>query len=151
MGKIIIKLYQNNNEKSDIYKQFFGRVRHATTIDKQTLAEHAAADSQIEASDIATVYEAQFKQIQQMVCYGHAIQVDGLGVFKLSISSEGISPEEVQRRHPEYDPEKDDIRDFLNARQVKNARLLFIPSKEIKEALRSIKFETRKSEWITND
>ena len=151
MGKIIIKLYQNNNEKSDVYKQFFGRVHHATTIDKYTLGEYVAADSQVEASDVVAVYEAQFKQIQQMVCNGHAIQVEGLGVFKLSVSSEGVSPEEVQRRNPKYDPQKDDIRDFLNARQVKKARLLFIPSKEIKEALRSVKFETRKSEWITND
>ena len=151
MSKVVIKLYQNNNEKSDLYKQFFGRVDHATPIDKNTLCEYAAADSNIEVSDIAAIYDAQFKQISELVCNGHAICVEGLGTFKISVSSTGISPEEVQRRHPEYDPTKDDIRDFLSSHQVKKSRLLFLPSKEIKEALRSVKFVTNKKEWIDDN
>lgn len=57
----------------------------------------------------------------------------------------------VKARHPEFDPTKEDIRKYLSAKQVKKARLVFIPCQEIKEALRSVKFETDKSEWISDD
>jgi predicted histone-like DNA-binding protein len=151
MGKIIIELYQNNNEKSDNYKNFYGRARKATPVDATTLSEHAASDSNIESSDIANIYDAEFKQIQELACNGHAIQLDGWGTFKLAISSKGVSAADVKARHPEFDPTKEDIRKYLSAKQVKKARLVFIPCQEIKEALRSVKFETDKSEWISDD
>lgn len=151
MGKIIIELYQNNNEKSDNYKNFYGRARKATPVDATTLSEHAASDSNIESSDIANIYDAEFKQIQELACNGHAIQLDGWGTFKLAVSSKGVSEADVKARHPEFDPTKEDIRKYLSAKQVKKARLVFIPCQEIKEALRSVKFETDKSEWISDD
>ena len=151
MGKLIIELYQNNNEKSDNYKNFYGRVRKATSVDANTLGEHAANDSNIEASEIANIYDAEFKQIQELACNGHAIRLDGWGTFKLSVSSKGISEAEVIARHPEFDPTKDDIRKYLSANQVKKAKLVFTPCQEIKDALRSVKFETDKSEWISDD
>jgi len=151
MGKIIIELYQNNNRKSDNYQFFYGRARKASPVDATTLSEHAASDSSIEASEIANIYDAQFKQIKELACNGHAIKLEGWGTFKISVSSKGISEAEIQERHPEYDPAKDDIRKYLSARQVKKARLLFIPCQEIKDALRSVKFETDKSEWISDD
>lgn len=95
MGKIIIELYQNNNEKSDNYKNFYGRARKATPVDATTLSEHAASDSNIESSDIANIYDAEFKQIQELACNGHAIQLDGWGTFKLTVSSKGVSEADV--------------------------------------------------------
>lgn len=151
MPKIVLELYQNNNEKSDNYKYFYGRARKTTNVDATTLSEHAANDSNIEASEIACTYDAQFKQIQELVCNGHAIKLDGWGTFKLTVSSKGVSEADVIARHPEYDPTKDDIRKYLSAKQVKKARLIFIPCQEIKDALRSVKFETDKSEWIYDD
>ena len=151
MGKIKIKLYQNNNRKSDQYKFFYGRAYQATPIDESTLCEHAALDSNIEKSEIAMVYDAEAKQIKVLVCNGHAIKVEGLVTCKIGVSSKGVSEAEIQERHPEFDPTKDDIRKYLSAKQIKKARLLFTPCEEIKEALRSVKFETDKSEWETEE
>ena len=151
MGKIIIELYQNNNRKSDNYQFFYGRARKASPVDATTLSEHAASDSNIEASEIANIYDAQFKQIKELACNGHAIKLEGWGTFKISVSSKGVSEAEILERHPEFDPTKDDIRKYLSAKQIKKARLLFTPCQEIKDALRSVKFETDKSEWISDD
>lgn len=152
MGKVRIRVYQNKNSKSRAYRKFYGRVSHASTIDVSTLCAHAAMDSGIERSLVPTVYDAQLKQMKELLCNGHAIKVDGLGTFKLGVESEGVSEEEVQQRHPQFDPETEDIRKYLSARQVKRARLLFTPCAEIKSALRSVKYETDKSDWnIDND
>ena len=97
------------------------------------------------------VYDAEAKQIKELVCNGHAIKVEGLGTFKIGVSSKGVSEAEIQERHPEFDPTKDDIRKYLSAKQIKKARLLFTPCEEIKEALRAVKFETDKSEWETEE
>lgn len=147
MGKITIRVYQNNNKKSVGYKKFYGRVSHTSTIDATTLCKHAAMDSGIEESSVATIYDAQLKQMKEMLCNGHPIKIDGLGIFKIGLSSTGVSEQEVQQKHPDYNPETDDIRKYLNARQVKKARLLFIPCDAIKEALRGVKFESDKSDW----
>jgi len=151
MGKITIELYQNNNKKSDYYKNFYGRPRKASPIDATTLGLHAAKDSNIEASEIANIFDAEFKQIQEFVCNGHAIKLEGWGTFKLAVSSKGVSEADIKARYPDFDPEKEDIQKYLSAKQVKKVRLVFIPCQEIKEALRSVKFETDKSEWIDDD
>lgn len=57
----------------------------------------------------------------------------------------------TQKRYPQFDPETEDIRKYLSVKQITKARLLFTPCDEIKQALRSVKFETNKTEWKTQD
>lgn len=147
MAIIKIRVYQNNNEHSNAYKKFYGRVKHTTEIDPKTLCSHAAKDSGIEESDVATVFEALFKQIEELLCNGHPIRVDGLGTMKLGVTSSGVAESEVIAKYPKYDPEKEDVRKYLTARQVKGVHLLFVPCEEIKTHLRSVKFQTDKTEW----
>ena len=151
MGKVEILLRQNNNQKSDHYGEFYGRVRQATPVDAVTLGELTAMDSKIEKSEVIDVYDAQSKQIKELVCNGHAIKVEGLGTFKVGISSKGVSEADVKKRYPQFDPETEDIRKYLSVKQITKARLLFTPCDEIKQALRSVKFETNKTEWKTQD
>ncbi len=147
MGKVTIQVYQNKNRKSAAYQKFYGRIVHTTPIDAATLCKHTAMDSGIEESNVTTIYDAQLKQMKEMLCNGHPIKIDGLGIFKIGLSSTGVTEEEVKQKHPEFNPETDDIRKYLSARQVKKARLLFIPCDAIKEALRGVKFESDKSDW----
>ena len=149
MAKVKISIYQNRNKKSKNYKQFYGRVKHNSTIEPATLCAHAANDSGIEEAKVAIVFEGVLKQMKEQLCLGHPITLDGMGTFKIGISSEGVSTEDVQRRYPQFDPETDDIRRYLSARQVKSAHLLFNPSVEVKTLLRAIKFETDKTEWAS--
>ena len=151
MGKVRIKIYQNKNSKAQAYKKFYGKVQHSSTIDASTLCEHAAMDSGIERSLVPTVYDAQLKQMKELLCNGHAIKVDSLGTFKLGVESEGVTAAEVHERYPRFNPETDDIRKYWSARQVKRSRLLFTPCAEIKAALRSVKYETDKTDWSVNN
>lgn len=147
MSKIYIKVYQNKNKRSSSYGKYFGRVKHLSTIESATLCKHTAMDSGIEESQVAVVYDAQLKQMKELLCNGHPIKVEGLGTFKLGVTSEGWSEEDVKQRDPKFDPAKDDIRKHLSAKQVKRVHLLFTPCEAIKEQLRGVKFETDKSEW----
>ena len=147
MAQITICVYQNNNEHSDAYRKFYGRVKHSTEIDAKTLCAHTAKDSGIEESDVAIVFDALLKQIEEQLCNGHPIKVEGLGTMKVGISSTGVSENEIREKYPDFDPEVEDIRKYLNSRQVKGAHFLFVPSNEIKTLLRSVKFHTDKSEW----
>ena len=149
MAKIKITIYQNRNKKSKNYKQFYGRVKHNPIIEPATLCAHAAKDSGIEEAKVAIVFEGILKQMKEQLCLGHPITLDEMGTFKIGVNSEGVTAEEVQRRYPQFDPETDDIRRYLSARQVKSAHLLFNPNTEVKTLLRAIKFETDKTEWAS--
>ncbi len=147
MGKVTIEVYQNHNSKSESYGKYYGHAVQASTIDEKTLCKHVAMDSGVEESEVAVVYDGQLKQVKELLCNGHAIKMEGLGTFKVGISSEGVSVADVQKRYPHFDPETEDICKYLTAKQVKSAHLLFTPCEEIKMALCSVKFETDKSEW----
>lgn len=147
MGKITIEIYQNHNPKSEAYGKYYGKAVQATTIDAKTLCKHVAMDSGVEESEVAVVYDGQLKQVKELLCNSHIIKMDGLGSFKIGVSSVGVSEADVQRRYPHFNPETEDIRKYLTAKQVKSAHLLFTPCDEIKQALRGVKFETDKSGW----
>lgn len=147
MSKISIVVYQNNNQYSPAYKKYYGRVKHSSTVDVQMLCNHVAMDSGIEVSNVAVVFDALLKQIKEQLCGGHPIKVDGLGSMKVGIKSKGVGAADVKKRYPNFDPEKEDIRKYLSARQVEGAHLLFTASDDIKTLLRAVKFETDKSEW----
>lgn len=147
MAKVKIGVYKNNNLKSLAYGKYYGCVNHTSAIDSTTLCKHAAMDSGIEESQVALIYDAQLKQMKEQLCNGHPIVVPELGTFKLGISSEGVSLADVRKRHPEFDPETEDIRKYLSAKQVKDVYILFTPCDSIKESLRGIKLETDKTIW----
>lgn len=147
MSTVKIQVYRNNNEKSSAYGKYYGRVMHSPIIDVTTLCLHAAMDSGIEESQLSLVYDAQQKQMKELLCNGHTIEVEGLGTFKLGVCSEGVTVADVQRRYPQFNPETDDIRRYLTANQVKSAHILFTPCESIKSALRAIKLVTDKTEW----
>lgn len=147
MATIRIGIYQNANMESKAYKKFYGRIKHASTIDAEVLCKHTAMDSGIEESSVVMIYNAQQKQMKELLCNGHPIEVPGLGTFKIGVTSVGWSVADVQRRFPKFNPETDDIRHYLSARQVKQAHILFTPCESIKDALRGIKMITDKSDW----
>ena len=147
MAKATICVYRNNNAYSRAYRKYYGRVRQSTLIDSEALCEHVALDSGIERTQVAIIFDAIAKQMKDQLCNGHPIKVDGIGTFKVGISSEGWDLEKVKKLNPRFDPEKEDIRKYLSARQVKEAYLLFTPSEDLRTMLRGVKLSTDKTEW----
>ena len=147
MAQVKIRVYQNNNAYSSAYGKFYGRVQKSTKIDVDMLCTHVAMDSGVEKAQVGIVFDAVAKQIKEQLCNGHPIKVEGIGTFKIGISSEGWGVAEVKKLYPSFDPETEDIRKYLSARQVKKASLLFAPTDEVRQLLRSVKFLTDKTEW----
>lgn len=147
MAKTKLSLYRNTNQTSAAYEKYYSRVAQSTTIDAKTLCSHVAADSGIDEIYVFMVFSALIKQIREQVCNGHPIVIDNFATVKIGISSTGVSVEDVKKRVPSFDPEKDDIRKYLSANQVTSVRLLLTVSEEIRTLLRSVKFETDKSDW----
>lgn len=147
MAQVKISVYQSTNAKMTNYGRYYGRVKHGNPISVETLCKNVALDSGIAEEQVAVVFDAILKQMKEQLCAGHPIKVDHLGTVKIGIHSNGVSAEDVKKKHPDFDPEKDDIRRYLTAKLVKKAHLLFNPCTEIKTALREIKYVTDKSEW----
>lgn len=149
MATVKIRLYRNNNQYNSGYKKFYGKVLHSTEIDVATLCAHVAMDSGVEQAQVAIIFDAIAKQMKEQLCNGHPIRVDGIGTFKIGVTSKGMSESDVKKIYPKFDPEKEDIRKYLSARQVKKAHILFKPTEELKEMLRSVKLTTDKTEWAS--
>ena len=148
MASIQIKVYRNNNASNrKAYGRYFGRVAHSTTLDAEALCNRVAQDSHIEEGYVGVVFGALCKQMKELLCNGHPIEVEGLGIMKVGIKSKGVSAKDVKKRVPDFNPKKDDITRYLSARQVERPHLLFTPNKRIKELLREVKFDTDRSDW----
>lgn len=149
MATVTIGIYQNNNQYSPAYQKFYGKVMHSTEIDVAMLCTHVAMDSGVEQAQVAIIFDAVAKQIKEQLFNGHPIKVEGLGTFKIGVNSEGWGEADVKKLYPSFDPEKEDIRKFLSARQVKKAHIIFNPTEEVKAMLRTVKLTTDKTEWAS--
>ena len=148
MGLVVINIYPNSNATSKAYGKWYGRVKQESVVDAKMLCAHAALDSGIESADVAVVFDALFKQMKEQLCNGHPIVVEQFGTFKIGVSSSGVSLADIKKSYKQFDSATDDPRRYLNCgRMVKSVHLNFVPSKEVKEVLGSVKYETDKTEW----
>lgn len=94
-----------------------------STIDVKDLAEHIAADSRLERSKVSVITDSLIKQVQEMVLNGHPIRIPHLGILKPGLKSKVY----------------DKAMDVTGAEM--SAKLMFIPSTEIKNDLKSIRIK----------
>lgn len=94
-----------------------------STIDVKELAEHIAADSRVERSKVSVITDSLIKQVQEMVLNGHSIRIPHLGILKPGLKSKV------------YDKMK-----AVTGAEM-SAKLMFIPSTEIKNDLKSIRIK----------
>lgn len=94
-----------------------------STIDVKDLADHIAADSRVERSKVSVITDSLIKQVEEMVLNGHPIRIPHLGILKPGLKSKV------------YDK-------ALNVTGSEmSAKLMFIPSTEIKNDLKSIRIK----------
>ena len=135
MSTISVTPYQNNNSKSEYYHYWYFRACMNSTINESDLADHIAADSKIERSKVPTINNAITKQIRELLCNGHPIEIPHLGTLKLGVNSEGTATV------TEY-----------NARTcIKNVHSVLTPDKEIKDALANLSYEKVYTKNKTDD
>ena len=125
MGRMKVTPYQNTNDKSSAFGKWFMRAKHYGTLTVEDLSNHIAWDSKVERTTVTQITKAVVKQMKELLMNGHPIRVPHLGLLKVQVSSEGAEKEE----------------DYNASKHIKNAHLILIPTVEIKEELRKMKFE----------
>jgi len=125
MGTIRVKPVQNNNPYTSAYGKWFMQVLLNVALSVEDLAYHISLDSGVERSKVAEIARAIVKQIDELLCNGHAIRIPHLGLLKLSVKSKGAKT----------------VSEFHAGKDIENLHLILKPDKEIKAELKKIKFE----------
>ena len=125
MGTIRVKPVQNNNSYSNAYGKWYMTPHLNATLSVEDLGYHISLDSGVERSKVAEITRAIVKQIDELLCNGHAIRIPHLGLLKLGVKSKGA----------------DTVTDFHAGKEIENLHLILKPDKEIKAELKNLKFE----------
>jgi predicted histone-like DNA-binding protein len=95
-------------------------------IDLDQLAKRVSQASSMSAADCYGVIIALTEQMAYELEYGNILKIKSLGTFQLTISSSGaLTPTEPIGPH------------------IKGARIVYKPSKELKEKIAKVKFEKK--------
>lgn len=118
---VYFKLYQNHNEKNtQARNKWYARATHLQTTGTDELADIMQANCTLKRSDIvATIYElvdAMTRELQN----GHRVRLNGLGTFKIGISSRGVEQPD----------------DFRPDRDVRDVHVLFHPDTKVNNGVR---------------
>ncbi|MHB9295399.1 hypothetical protein PilKf_01142 [Pillotina sp. SPG140] len=90
----------------------------------QQIAKEIEIRSSLSLGDVQSVLSNLVEVLPVFLKLGQSVNLEGFGSFRISVSSEGTAtPEE------------------LNARHVKNRKIVFLPSISLKRSLEDITFE----------
>lgn len=109
---------------SSVKGQYYARPALASVISTDDLNDLIAADSQVERAEVAQVTDAICKQIKELVCNGHSIQVGTLGTFSIGFSAKVQSSAEA-----------------VTGRDVRRVNVRLYESKYIKNELKATRFK----------
>ena len=125
MGTLRVKPVKNNNQYSTSFGKWYMTPHPNPTLDVEDLAYHIGQDSGVERSKVAEITRAVVKQIDELLCNGHAIRIPHLGMLKLGAKSKGTTT----------------VTEFKAGADIKNVHLILVPDKEIKSELKKMRFE----------
>jgi len=125
MGILRVKPVKNNNKYNAGYGKYYMIPHPNPTIDVEDLAYHISLDSGVERSKVAEITRAIVKQIDELLCNGHAIRIPHLGLLKLGVKSKG----------------SETASGFKAGVEIQDIHMILLPNKEIKEELDKMRFE----------
>ena len=108
---VLFRLSQNKNSKSLAFGKWYARSVMTGTVDTDALATIMQRNCTVKKSDILAVITELLETMQDQLQESKRVKLNGLGTFKISISSSGASTAS------DYDVRKD----------VKSLRVLFQP------------------------
>ena len=84
MGKVMISVYQNKNDKSAAYGKYYGRIVHTETLNTRKLAKHIAEHGSVYTQDVVEgVLTKAEACIVEMLLESKKVKLEGLGTFYL--------------------------------------------------------------------
>jgi predicted histone-like DNA-binding protein len=88
------------------------------------IAKEIEGRSALSLGDVQSVLSNLMEVLPVFLKLGQSVNLEGFGIFRVSVTSEGTAT-----------PEK------LNAKHIKDVKLLFLPSTDLKRNLEGITFE----------
>lgn len=122
------KLVQKANPlEPDTERKWYASPVKAGTINNYQLSKGIASKSFLARGAVINVIENIVDEIPRYLIEGYSVNLNNFGTLRLSLSSEGVeNPGE------------------FTADNIKNMRVVFTPSPELKKTLQSIQFEEAK-------
>jgi predicted histone-like DNA-binding protein len=96
----------------------------AGTVSMQEIAQEIEGRSALSRGDVQSVLSNLGEVLPLFLKLGQTIKLERFGSFRVSITSTGMDKQEE-----------------LTSRQVKRVKIIFLPSVELKRAMRTIAFE----------
>ena len=140
---VLIKVKENKNARSNAYGKFFGRVTVTKTMTYGELCKHMSEHNSVYGEDVClgVANKLQNCMLEQLL-EGKKVQFGDLGVFYLSVKSEGAATEDafnlgqnIKGLYIRFRPSRQDVND-LSAKSLKkradfmNAKDLIITKKK---------------------
>ena len=134
---VLIKVKENKNARSNAYGKFFGRVTVTKTMTYGELCKHMSEHNSVYGEDVClgVANKLQNCMLEQLL-EGKKVQFGDLGVFYLSVKSEGTTTEEafnlgqnIKGLYIRFRPSRQDIND-LSAKALKK-RADFMNAKDL--------------------
>lgn len=110
--------------KSGSEKKFYASAKTSGEKTLAALTRDIEKVSGQSSSDVKVVINSLVDIIQKSLSDGQAVRLGDLGSFRVSISSEGKSSEKE-----------------VNAKSIKNSKIVFTPGKSLKTMLSDLKYE----------
>jgi predicted histone-like DNA-binding protein len=109
---LLYKLYKNKNTKSAAYGKWYAKTQHVGTVDIAKLAKIMQRNCTVKESDIRAVLVEMVETMRDQLQDSKCVKLDGLGTFKLGISTEGVEEaydfnagHDVKNIHVNFQPE----------------------------------------------
>ena len=119
------KLVQKANPlEPDTERKWYASPVKAGTINNYQLSKGIASKSFLARGAVINVIENMVDEIPRYLIEGYSVNLNNIGTLRLSLSSEGV----------------ENPSDFTAA-NIKNMRVVFTPSPELKKTLQGIHFE----------
>ncbi|MBN2614309.1 MAG: HU family DNA-binding protein [Bacteroidales bacterium] len=107
--------------------KYYGRISGREQVSFRFLAKTLSQRTTLSTIDVVAALEGFREIIMEQLLEGNNVKLDGLGIFSLSVRTEGVD-----------DPSK------LNKSLVKDVKINFLPDPELKKQLKTAKFQFKR-------
>lgn len=118
------KLVEKANPLKRTEKKWYANAVNQGVVGQKEIALNIADKSSLTTGDIANVIENLLQEMPKELIQGKSVKLGDFGSFRLSLSSEGA-----------------DTQEKFNASMIKNAKVIFTPGTQLKEAIAKVKYE----------
>jgi predicted histone-like DNA-binding protein len=121
---VLLRKVKRDNPQDRSRSKWYLTQEKSGKVGIKDIAREITGRSALSLGDVQSVLSNLMEILPVFLKLGQSVNLEGFGIFRISVTSEGAArPEE------------------LNARHVKDVKLLFLPSVDLKRNLEGITFE----------